>query len=198
MIENIKAIILAKAMELFKQNGFDNVTINEICESCGITKRTFYYHYESKKTLLLDYFSVFEENIENTLKKIEQEKSWLQKCWRIKEIYISGITALTPDILGKLITIDMEQQNKLFDIKLNDYDPIAKTMRQLVIDYTKKGQAAGEINSITTAEDLSYCFASAFLGLAVNWSSTNGSFNLLEASKNYFNVIYQSNSLHLL
>lgn len=191
MIENIKHTILVKAIELFKKNGFDNVTINEICESCNITKRTFYYHYDSKKTLLLDYFSLVDENIENKLKDIDNETSWLDKCWNVKKIYIRGFADLNADILKNLIKIDMEKQNQMFCYKLNDFHPNTKRLRQMVIDYTRKAQEAEEIANNISAEDLSYCFASAFLGLAVSWSSTGGNYDLVEASKKYFDLIYK-------
>ncbi|WMJ86841.1 TetR/AcrR family transcriptional regulator [Anaerocolumna sp. MB42-C2] len=195
MIENIKHTILDKAIKLFKENGFDNVTINEICECCNITKRTFYYHYDSKKTLLLDYFSLVDEDIETTLKDIDNETKWLDKCWKVKQIHVNGIANLNPDILKNLIKIDMEQQNNMFSFRLNDYDPNLKRLRQMVLEYTRKAQETGEIDADTSAEDLSYCFASAFLGLAVNWSSTGGNFDLVEASKKYFDLIYKKTSI---
>ena len=92
---------------------------------------TFYYHYDSKKTLLLDYFSLVDENIENNL-----------------------------------IKIDIKNQNQMFCYKLNNFNPNTKKLRQMVIDYTRKAQEAGEIDTDISAEDLSYCFASTFLGLA--------------------------------
>lgn len=191
MIENIKHTILVKSIELFKKNGFDHVTINEICEACNITKRTFYYHYQSKNTLLLNYFSLVDENIETSINDMDKEITWLDKCWKLKEIFVCGIADLNTDILKNLIKIDMEQQNKMFSFKLNEFDPNLTKLRQLVIEYTHKAQEAGEIDSNATAEELSYCFASAFLGLAVNWSSTGGQYNLVEAAKKYFYQIYK-------
>ena len=191
MIENIKHTILVKSIELFKKNGFDHVTINEICEACNITKRTFYYHYQSKNTLLLNYFSLVDENIEAVIKDVDKEKTWLDKCWKLKKIFICGIADLNTDIVKNLIKIDMEQQNKMFSFKLNDFDPNLTKLRQSVIEYTHKAQEAGELDSTASAEELSYCFASAFLGLAVNWSSTGGEFDLVEASKKYFYQIYK-------
>lgn len=191
MIENIKHTILVKSIDLFKINGFESVTINQICETCGITKRTFYYHYDSKKSLLLDYFSLVDENIEITLKHMDDHASWLDKCWEIKSIYIRGLVYLNADILKNLIIIDMNQQNRMFSFELNDFDLNLKRLRQIVLDFTEKGQKAGEINDAFSAEELSYCFASAFLGLAVNWSSSGGNFDLVNASKKYFDMIYK-------
>lgn len=191
LIENIKHTILNNAIELFMKNGFDNVTINEICEACKITKRTFYYHYESKNTLLLDYFSLVDENIETSLKDMAEDATWLEKCWKVKEIFVRGIANLNTDILKNLIKIDIEQQNEMFSFQLNNFDPNLTRLRHMVIEYTHKAQEAGEIDPRASAEELSYCFASAFLGLAVNWSSTGGQYDLVEAAKKYFYQIYK-------
>lgn len=55
----------------------------------------------------------------------------------------------------------MEHENHMFRFRLNDF-----------------------------TEDLSYCFASAFLSLAVNRSSTGGDYDLVETLKKYFDLIY--------
>ncbi|WP_152805546.1 TetR family transcriptional regulator [Alkalibaculum sporogenes] len=194
MIGKTKPKILVKSIELFKKKGFDNVTINQICESCNITKRTFYYHYDSKKALLLDYFSLVDDDIETTLKNIDTEATWLDKCWMLKQVYVRGIANLNADILKNLLIIDMAQQNLMFSFELNDFDPKKKRLRQIVIEYTRKAQETGEICDDISAVDLSHCFASAFLGLAVNWSSTGGDYDLVEASKKYFDLIYKKTS----
>ena len=40
--EKIKEI----GLSLFRKHGFENVTINEICEKSGVNKHTFYYYME--------------------------------------------------------------------------------------------------------------------------------------------------------
>jgi AcrR family transcriptional regulator len=44
--------ILAAAYELFYRRGFGRVSVDEIAASARITKRTLYYHFESKDDLL--------------------------------------------------------------------------------------------------------------------------------------------------
>lgn len=49
--------IIDCALELFKQKGFDNVTVNDICNAANITKGTFYYHFKSKDDLLGKFYT---------------------------------------------------------------------------------------------------------------------------------------------
>jgi len=44
--------ILAAAYDLFYKRGFSRVSVDEIAELAGLTKRSLYYHFESKDELL--------------------------------------------------------------------------------------------------------------------------------------------------
>ncbi|XOS92284.1 TetR/AcrR family transcriptional regulator [Brevibacillus laterosporus] len=38
-----------QALKLFKEKGFENVTVEEITKACGIAKGTFYNYFPKKK-----------------------------------------------------------------------------------------------------------------------------------------------------
>ena len=42
MYKDVKKNIISISYNLFKEKGYDNVTINDICDKCNITKTTFY------------------------------------------------------------------------------------------------------------------------------------------------------------
>jgi AcrR family transcriptional regulator len=46
---------------LFEQYGYDNVSIDQICEACGISKGGFYHHFKSKSELFLQGVSSLED-----------------------------------------------------------------------------------------------------------------------------------------
>ena len=52
MAKNTKEKIRQQAISLFKENGYENVTVLQICKAAGITKRTFYYHFSSKDEII--------------------------------------------------------------------------------------------------------------------------------------------------
>jgi len=43
--------ILAAALELMRKDGFDTVTVRDICKKAGITTGAFYHHFQSKEDL---------------------------------------------------------------------------------------------------------------------------------------------------
>jgi AcrR family transcriptional regulator len=61
--------ILAAAYQLFYKRGFSRVSVDEIAELAGITKRSLYYHFESKDELLA---AVLERQQELSFTQIRQ------------------------------------------------------------------------------------------------------------------------------
>ena len=64
MAKGTKDRILAKALELFSQKGYEGTNINELMESVGLVKSAMYRHFESKEEIwnaLLDRLIVYYE-----------------------------------------------------------------------------------------------------------------------------------------
>ena len=51
-----KTVLFDKAMELFRRDGYDKVTIQQICKESNVTRNAFYYYFDSKEGLLSSYF----------------------------------------------------------------------------------------------------------------------------------------------
>lgn len=50
----MKEMISSHGIQLFEQKGFSETSIQDITNSVGVTKGTFYYYYASKENLLMD------------------------------------------------------------------------------------------------------------------------------------------------
>ncbi|AIG28003.1 transcriptional regulator, TetR family [Brevibacillus laterosporus LMG 15441] len=51
--QELKEHIFMQALQLFKEKGFENVTVEEITKACGIAKGTFYNYFPKKEAILL-------------------------------------------------------------------------------------------------------------------------------------------------
>ncbi|MCD7819869.1 MAG: TetR/AcrR family transcriptional regulator [Lachnospiraceae bacterium] len=74
------------AMSLFRQYGFDRVTIDDICSHCNVTKGAFYYHFPSKEHIIsygvnheLDNY-VTEHFVLNEEDSLSEQLISLQEC----------------------------------------------------------------------------------------------------------------------
>ncbi len=51
---NVKGKITAQSISLFEKKGFTETSIQDVVDSLGVTKGTFYYYFSSKEELLMD------------------------------------------------------------------------------------------------------------------------------------------------
>lgn len=190
MNDDTRYTILTTSIELFKSKGYDKVSINEICKTCNIVKGTFYYNYNSKDQLLLDYFFLVNKDINLKIEQLDYSDSWLEKCWQLKKLYLQSLADLGPDMLKNLLSIDLNNGTRIFDYKINDYDSIIKMIREKVVEYTIKAQLNNELRADADPALLSECFAATLSGIAMKWSSQNGNFSFLDEAYKFFLLIY--------
>ena len=62
-----KQKIYSSARELITQNGYDNVTVDEICQKAGVAKGTFYVHFKAKEDIIKNIYR------ENAQKYVNQQ-----------------------------------------------------------------------------------------------------------------------------
>ena len=67
--------ILDAAYELFYRKGFGRVGVDEVAASAGITKRTLYYHFQSKDDLLASVLELHSELALARIRKYEDRYS---------------------------------------------------------------------------------------------------------------------------
>lgn len=66
----MKETILKKAGEIFLKYGFKSVTMDDIANELGISKKTIYKYYKNKEVLVDEAACYFHENMHNTINNI--------------------------------------------------------------------------------------------------------------------------------
>ena len=59
--------ILSAALTLMREQGFDSVTVRDICKKAGITTGAFYHHFQSKEDLFAKGFASLDQYMEQAL-----------------------------------------------------------------------------------------------------------------------------------
>ena len=65
--ENTRRAILDAASRLTREEGFDKLTIRDICHAAGVTTGAFYHHFSSKEDILNQGFASLDSYLEKTL-----------------------------------------------------------------------------------------------------------------------------------
>jgi AcrR family transcriptional regulator len=92
---NVKEKITAQSIRLFEKKGFTETSIQDVVDSLGVTKGTFYYYFSSKEELLMDIHLGYIDGLllyqEQILKDVS--KSCKEKLFEIVTMLITSISS---------------------------------------------------------------------------------------------------------
>lgn len=83
-----KEMIIEKANQLFQEKGYNQVTIQDICDACEITKTTFYYHMKSKDDLIINNYDIITENLTQLMVSLIAADNYWEQLWMCFEVLI--------------------------------------------------------------------------------------------------------------
>lgn len=193
--KNIDSIIINTSCNLFIEKGYNNVSVNEICSACSITKPTLYYHFKSKEDILYEYFHLLIINSVNTICELKNQN--------ISPVNLSEVNSADTNkdnsneqeapsfgCNGKALVI--EAFNILFSVLTSKgYDmtqafvsacvcDISKavyfpdSISDSITDYIIMGQRDGSIINPSNSSELYFSLCHTFVGYLVYWCQSNG------------------------
>ena len=168
------------AIDLFQKDGFSNVSINTICKNIGVTRGSFYHHFQSKNTLLLYWF-------EKRIKTIEFNDSIESPNERLKDYSLAHgkiIVSIGYDLMYHILMAEFELEGIHFSTY---FLPHEKTLYLLQEAVNKK-----EIQGNETIEILMDTYISATIGLIVKWKLEQGRFDFEKKMMHTYEAIFKS------
>lgn len=175
MAENdTKKKIKRIAIELFQENGFEDVTINQICEKSSVNKHTFYYYFKSKDDLLKDYYEFPYDMGTEYFVEMLNAPNYVEQLWLSYKPFLDYIK-----VSGKEIARQMFIKNVTHDVG-TFRGGHAKQHAHLAMQkgIIEKGQAAGEMRNLTDPENLCVIVQQMFMSTVFLWCMTRGDFDI--------------------
>lgn len=135
--ERTRQRIYECAMDLFTERGFDNVTIEEICEAADIAKATYFLHFKTKASLIFESTARLTELLRDELatpsksarKDLERVTHLMLERWGERR---EVMEAMTREVLASPISeIGERPENEEFI--------------QLYVEIFRRGQKSGEL-----------------------------------------------------
>jgi AcrR family transcriptional regulator len=123
--EKSKEYIIQCAAELFWKNGYCATGINDILNTAGLSKGSFYFYFESKKHLAISVADYFYKIRMDDISKIASDKNWAEFAEKISENLVER--AKKKLSFGcPFATLGAEIAFSEPDIALKYYEPIKK------------------------------------------------------------------------
>ncbi|KNZ68852.1 transcriptional regulator, TetR family [Thermincola ferriacetica] len=173
-----KRKLIDKAFRLFEKYGYDNVTIDQICNELGLTKGAFYHHFRSKADILLRRYKIAEGDIfelfNNNLKLPPDVQ--LRKIF---DFYLEYFQENRLDEVKVLIKIQMDKHYKNFALT-------STLQRQVLKHIIQKGQESGCFKKNVDSEETARFIMSYLYGLLSEWCAYDGKIQFSASLNNFY------------
>lgn len=169
---NLEPIILDTSLRLFRDSGFDNVSVMDICEACDITKPTFYRYAVTKGDLLPLYFKRICQNMDPAWHDVNQQGSWYG-CIE------AGFLGILEPFLE--YGTDFCMQFYIQNIKTEtDMFHVNTSFKPQMIECLHQAQLSGDILDNHSPEDLFATLVTSMVGCGGHWILTDCEFDIME------------------
>lgn len=183
--------IVETAIELFKRNGYNETSLHDICNACGITKGTFYYHFNAKSDIIFRYYELLFNNIICIMPELITMKDTKEKLWKLYEYSIDNTVSLTAPLLNAMLIADAQNGFHYFSpLKASSVSSAHNTHSQLIHELIVQAQEEGTIQKDKNPKYLMETFNAAIIGIALDWSSTDTTYNQKEKLYKMFEIIF--------
>ena len=184
-----KNTIFETAGELFTLHGFNDVSVDDIVRAAGVSKGTFYVHFESKDALIASF-------IEDYVKKVDFG-------------YRAHLESLPPELstaqvllslIGKIADtlvhdIGIQHMRTVYKLQLTGDDGIevvkgyGRALYQIFGEILNRGIISGEFRGDIEPEEMTRHFVMAIRGISYEWCIRYPEFDFKARALAHFSLL---------
>ena len=168
--EKRKRKILEKALDVFVEEGYEDVTFQKIADRCGITRTTLYIYFKNKREIFLWSIKQLVSGIETTIMQIVNNTSFnTEKCFRKMLMSIVDAIGENKKLFSVLLLYLIQLQKSGIDPRKRVMRRVIK-LRHIMTTLLIRGTKSGEFKKINVkvVNDMFYgLIESAIFRLAV-------------------------------
>lgn len=166
-----KKEIIDITMKLIKDNGYDKVSIIDICREIGIAKSTFYYYFNSKEEVFKDFYSIEEESFFKNINILLMEPNPVKQIKYLCHHHTKRTEDAGVEIIKMVIKSNLDFNYE--SITQYHHSPTRDIMTTLI----RNGQEKNVLKNKANPEFLSDCFYYIVIGVTEDWCINNASFD---------------------
>jgi AcrR family transcriptional regulator len=167
----LRGQILANAIRLFKERGFDEVTIDDIIGQLEISQATFFNYFPSKNAILqqaaYDTVARYQEMLED---EVRRDAPTAEKMNRLLEA------------MGRGLETDKRFYRTLFTRSVLNFGDVRveRILSHLSAALMREGQRRGEISPEYDPHELADIFIGTYYAIIMRWLHGDGMQSLVE------------------
>ena len=178
----VKENIAKCAIELFKSEGYDSVSVNEICEKANVSRSVFYTMFKGKRGILDYVVSKPQQNDDEGFRRFADAENDFERIWQLFEQFIFIALDFGPKLTSRLFIMQFESPQGIRDA-VHALDDLFATL-------AKNCAKNGIIETEEPPELLSRIATDLIIHELYVWCSQNGNFSLRERARQYAEIAY--------
>ncbi|WP_226669277.1 TetR/AcrR family transcriptional regulator [Metabacillus litoralis] len=181
--KELKKQIFLKSIKLFKEYGYDNVTVEKIATSCGIAKGTFFNYFPKKEHLLLYLGNSQNDFLREIIQKYQNVKIKQKLLLIFKDLL--SVYLENSDLLK--ITLSETIRSALKDESRN-----INLFTETLIALMEEAKTNKEINTRFESRVIASVLVGIYFNTLINWSvSQDISDNIFPIFREQFEMIWE-------
>lgn len=176
--------IFDTAIELFDRKGYENVSINEICEKAGVSTGAFYHHFNAKDQILMEEFLKADDFYQDLAKKLAGIDDYREKL----RVFTAATMRFLADMGLKRLKVTYHTQigpDKKASYLGNEKRALYSIMEALY----REGQEKGEVRQDLPVEDIARLTIHCYRGIVYDWCLADGSFDLVKTGEEMIDIL---------
>ena len=176
-----KSALSEKAIELFREQGYDNVSVSMICKACGVTSGSFYHHFSAKEELLSHYLNAeVAHHFDLTFFDILDIADSKERLWTVLED-ITQYWLMFGNELGKQLWTSIVNNKISLFFDTDDFRPVDA----LVMKFIEACIAEGVVTRTDDPLLIRKILYSIVIGLSIQWATIEDFDFLTEFRREY-------------
>ncbi len=179
--QRTKQRIFESALFLFRQKGFDRVSIQQITDHAGLAKGSFYTYFSTKSEIIVEEFwkiDAYYRSIEGEVLKMESAAQKLLKFTELQLTYVRDVIGC--DTLKVLYANQVLQEGS--EKVITDQ---TRFWHRFICSIIEEGQEKEEFRQDKPAKQYAIYFNRAIRGLFLDWNIASASFDLVSEGLAY-------------
>ena len=178
----VKENIAKCAIELFKSEVYDSVSVNEICEKANVSRSVFYTMFKGKRGILDYVVSKPQKNDDEGFRRFADAENDFERIWQLFERFIFIALDFGPKLTSRLFIMQFESPQGIRDA-VHALDDLFATL-------AKNCAKNGIIETEEPPELLSRIATDLIIHELYVRCSQNGNFSLRERARQYAEIAY--------
>lgn len=179
--KNTEAIVNS-ALELFKRNGYVNVSVSDICRAASVPRSSFYSIFAGKEEIVTYLLRNLKDDYQSVFSEFLNAKNDLDRIWLLYDRYLTLAMEFGPDLTGTLFSLELQKPVGVFEFFDAFNDWFVKLIRNC--------QEVGLIRNKNRPEDIVVLGVRIAVGAAYEWCLTGGGFDLREVALAEHEILY--------